>query len=78
MILNVFTRIGVRLSVADAYQQLIALNPNDPYAKNKAAGSLGGAVNGGTIVLHRHGYYERIRWELFKYLLLEFAIAKKF
>lgn len=45
MILNVFTRIGVRLSVADAYQQLIALNPNDPYAKNKAAGSLGGAVN---------------------------------
>ena len=55
MILNVFTRIGVRLSVADAYQQLIALNPNDPYAKNKAAGSLGGAVNGGTIVLHRNG-----------------------
>lgn len=46
MILNVFTRIGVRLSVANAYQQLIALNPNDPYAKHKAAGSLGGAVNG--------------------------------
>ena len=41
MILNVFTRIGVRLSVANAYQQLIALNPNDPYAKHKAAGSLG-------------------------------------
>ena len=51
MILNVFTRIGVRLSVANAYQQLIALNPNDPYAKHKAAGSLGGAVNGGTITL---------------------------
>jgi len=61
MILNVFTRIGVRLSVANAYQQLIALNPNDPYAKHKAAGSLGGAVNGGTIILHKNGYYERIR-----------------
>ena len=61
MILNVFTRIGVRLSVANAYQQLIALNPNDPYAKHKAAGSLGGAVNGGTITLHKNGYYDRIR-----------------
>lgn len=35
MILNVFTRIGVRLSVSNAYQQLIALNPNDPYAKTR-------------------------------------------
>ena len=61
MILKVFTRIGVRLSIADAYQQLIALIPNVPYAKNKAAGSLGGAVNGETITLHKNGYYERIR-----------------
>ena len=61
MILSVFTSIGVRLSVADAYQQLILLNTNNRYAKNKAAGALGGAVNDGTIILHKNGYYERIR-----------------
>ncbi|HIV12248.1 MAG TPA: hypothetical protein IAA63_03785 [Candidatus Pullilachnospira stercoravium] len=61
MILSVFTSIGVQLSVADAYRQLIDLNPDNQYAKNKAAGSLGGAVNAGTIILHENGYYERIR-----------------
>ena len=38
MILSVFTSIGVQLSVADAYRQLIDLNPDNQYAKNKAAG----------------------------------------
>lgn len=61
MILSVFTSIGVRLSVADAYQQLIDLNSNNQHAKNKAAGALGGAVNAGTIILYENGYYERIR-----------------
>lgn len=60
MIINVFPRIGIRMTIADAYLQLISLNPNDPYRREKAAGSLGGAVNGGTIV--RNGnYYIRIR-----------------
>lgn len=61
MILSVFPSIGVQLIVSDAYQQLIALNPNNSYAKNKAAGALGGAVNGGTIHLNGNGYYERLR-----------------
>lgn len=61
MILSVFTSIGVRLLVSDAYQQLILINPNDAYTRYKAAGALGGAVNGGTIILDENGYYERIR-----------------
>ncbi|WP_097003988.1 hypothetical protein [Lacrimispora amygdalina] len=61
MILTVFKNVGDRLSVADAYQKLISLLANDLYARNKASGSLGGAVNGGTIFLDNNGYYERIR-----------------
>lgn len=60
MILHVFFRIGTRLSIAEAYSQLIALYSGQAYAKHKAAGSLGGAVNGGTIVLH-NGYYTRVK-----------------
>lgn len=60
MILNVFPMIGTRMSIADAYGALITLYSGKPYAKQKAAGSLGGAVNGGTIVL-KQGFYERIR-----------------
>lgn len=60
MILKVFPNVRDCLSVSDAYNQLISLYGNDPYRKNKAAGSLGGAVNGKTIVL-RKGFYERIR-----------------
>lgn len=43
MITQVFTTKGMTLSVADAYTRLIALNPGDPFAKEKAAGSLGGS-----------------------------------
>ncbi|MBW9154303.1 hypothetical protein [Clostridium estertheticum] len=60
MILRVFTKIGQSFTIANAYTVLIALNPNDPNAEKKAAGSLGGAVNGGTLV--RNGnIYTRVR-----------------
>ncbi len=60
MILKVFPKVGDRLSVAESYDRLLSLWVGDPYCKNKAAGSLGGAVHGGTIVL-KEGYYERVR-----------------
>ena len=60
MILKVFDNIGDSLSIKTAYSRLIELNKNDPYAKAKAAGSLGGAVNGGTIVRHEN-FYIRVR-----------------
>lgn len=60
MILKIFLKVGDRVSISDAYSQLISLYGNDPYRKNKAAGSLGGAVNGGTIVL-KDKFYERVR-----------------
>lgn len=60
MILQVFGKIGSTMSIADAYTALISLYSNQLYPKKKAAGSLGGAVNGGTIVL-RDGYYVRVR-----------------
>lgn len=60
MILKIFFNVGDTLTMSDAYTKLINLNPNDPYAKKKAAGSLGGAINGGT--LKRIGYsYTRVR-----------------
>lgn len=49
MITHVFTTKGMTLSVADAYAALIALNSGDPYAKEKAAGSLGGSSRYGFI-----------------------------
>ncbi|MEG1773512.1 MAG: hypothetical protein RR320_01520 [Oscillospiraceae bacterium] len=61
MILRVFRQVGDRLSVAEAYRRLTSLCAKDPYANKKAAGSLGGAVNGGTIFLDDRGDYERIR-----------------
>ena len=60
MILKVFTVVGQSMTVSDAYAMLIGLNPNDPYAKEKAAGSLGGAVNGGTLELSGN-IYTRIK-----------------
>jgi len=60
MILNVFKNIGSTLSIADAYTSLISLYSNQVYPAKKAAGTLGGAVNGGTIIL-RNGYYVRVR-----------------
>lgn len=60
MILRIFLNVGDSFTIANAYTSLIALNPGDPFAKEKAAGSLGGAVNGGT--LERHGnVYTRVR-----------------
>ena len=50
MILNVFKSIGSTLSIANAYTSLISLYSNQVYPSKKAAGSLGGAVNGGTII----------------------------
>lgn len=50
MILKVFLKVGDRFTKAMAYKMLMALNPNDPYAYAKASGSLGGAVNGGTLI----------------------------
>ena len=50
MILQVFKNVGRTLSIADAYTALISVNSNQIYPTKKAAGSLGGAVNGGTII----------------------------
>lgn len=60
MILQVFRNIGDVLSVSAAYVALISLYSNQLYPERKAAGSLGGAVNGGTIVL-TYGNYVRVR-----------------
>lgn len=60
MILKVFSNVGDSFTIAEAYTSLIGLNSKDPYAKQKAAGSLGGAMNSGTIV--RNGnIYTRVR-----------------
>lgn len=60
MILQVFNKVGSTMSIADAYTALISLYSNRLYPMKKAAGSLGGAVNGGTIKLN-NGYYVRVR-----------------
>lgn len=60
MILQVFKNVGSTLSIADAYTTLISLYSNEIYPTKKAAGSLGGAVNSGTIIL-RNGYYTRVK-----------------
>lgn len=60
MILKAFQNVGDSFSIADAYALLIALYSNSPHSKEKAAGSLGGAVNGGTLI--RNGnIYTRVR-----------------
>jgi len=60
MILKVFKSVGDSLSIANAYTLLMSLYSKEVYPAQKAAGSLGGAVNGGTIVLIR-GDYVRVR-----------------
>lgn len=60
MILQVFKNVGDVLSVSTAYVELIFLYSNQLFPEKKAAGSLGGAVNGGTIVLS-NGNYVRVR-----------------
>ena len=53
--------IGVSFSVRDAMNKLIALFPNDPYARYKAAGALGGASNHGCLSLDNNGVWIRIK-----------------
>lgn len=60
MILQVFKNMGDRLRIADTYENMIAVYSGQLYPEKKAAGSIGGAVNGGTIVM-KNGYYERIK-----------------
>lgn len=60
MILKVFKRRGFALSIADAYNALVSLYSTQNYSKQKAAGALGGAVNGGTLVL-KNGCYIRVK-----------------
>lgn len=60
MILKVLPRIGQRKLVADIYCDLMALYPNDPYAKQKAAGVLGGSSNSG-LIQYDNGYWVRVR-----------------
>lgn len=60
MILQVFKNVGCMLSIVDAYTVLLSLYSNQIYLMKKAAGSLGGAVSGGSIIL-KNGYYTRVR-----------------
>ena len=59
MITKVFTSKNHTESIADAYNQLQNLNPLDPYKKQKAAGSLGGASRWGTIELNNKEQWVR-------------------
>lgn len=47
---------GNKLRKQQLYKQLLNLNPNDPYARQKALGAIGGAVTGHYIVA-KGGYY---------------------
>jgi len=60
MILQVFKNIGDRKTIADAYASMLEVYSGQSYPHKKAAGSIGGAVNGGTIVF-KNGYYERVK-----------------
>jgi hypothetical protein len=64
MVLNVFPKIGTTKSIAEAYTELKSKysDQDQEYPAQKAAGSLGGAVNGGTIILNpQNGKYVRVR-----------------
>lgn len=59
-ILKVFKSIGDELECKEAYKQLMIVYQGASYPNKKALGSLGGAVNGKTII--RIGNkYQRIR-----------------
>lgn len=59
-ILKVFKNVGDELEVREAYKQLKFVFQGELYPDKKALGSLGGAVNGKTII--RSGNkYQRIR-----------------
>lgn len=52
MILVAFPQVGSSLTVAAAFATLISLYAKQPYAEKKAAGSLGGSIAQGVLVLH--------------------------
>ena len=60
-ILSVFSSVGVSFSVRDAMDKLIALFPDNPHARYKAAGALGGASNQGCISLDNNGVWTRVK-----------------
>ncbi len=65
-ILNVFPTAGVTMSMVSAYTALIHHFRSCAYPDKKAAGSLGGAVNGGTLTswqdpITKTLFYKRIR-----------------
>ena len=62
IITRIFSNIGISFSIASAMTQLTALFPNDPFAKKKAAGALGGASRSGFISLNPNdGVWKRVR-----------------
>ena len=60
-ILSVFSEVGVTISVAEAMKELSALFINDPFPKQRASGSLGGASRAKFISLTTDGKWVRIR-----------------
>lgn len=59
-ILKVFKNVGDELEIREAYKQLKVVFREEFYPDKKALGSLGGAVNGKTII--RNGNkYQRVR-----------------
>ena len=63
LITQVFPHVGMKLSIADTYANLqsVVVNKNKKYKKQIAAGSIGGAVNSGFIVLLKNRMYMRTR-----------------
>jgi len=60
MISQVFTQKNQKESIKSAYLKLIKLNPDDPYKRHKAAGSLGGASRHEFIV-RTNSEYTRVK-----------------
>lgn len=60
-ILSVFTNVNDAFSVRDAMNKLMALFPNDPCARHKAAGALGGGSRQGIISLNNNRIWIRVK-----------------
>lgn len=60
-ILTVFSKVGATFSVAEAMKKLTALFVNDPFPKQRASGSLGGASHAKFISLTADGKWIRIK-----------------
>lgn len=61
MISQVFIAKNHTESISDAYRKLQNLNPNDPYKKQKAAGSLGGSSRRKFIELNNNREWVRTK-----------------